>query len=70
MDSKYFFRKFQDFITEIGSRKIHNFRKKAKTVTRRVEVKMSTYFGVKRGDIEVDLLFIVTFNIAVFLSFN
>ena len=31
---------------------------------------MSTYFGVKRGDIEVDLLFIVTFNIAVFLSFN
>lgn len=68
MDSKYF-RKFQDFITEIGSRKIIIF-EKAKTVTRRVEVKMSTYFGVKRGDIEVDLLFIVTFNIAVFLSFN
>ena len=67
MDSNTFSGKFQDFITEIGSRKIIIFEKKAKTVTRRVEVKIfSTYFGVKRGDIEVDLFFIVTFNIAVF----
>lgn len=53
MDSKYF-QKIQDFITEIGSRKII-ISKRRKTVTRRVEVKISTYFGVKRGDIEVDL---------------
>lgn len=43
------------FITHLGSRKIIIFRK-AKTFTRRVEVKIfATYFGVKRDEIEVDL---------------
>lgn len=55
MDSKYF-QKISRFYHRNRKQKNHNFRKKAKTVTRRVEVKMSTYFGVKRGDIEVDLL--------------
>ena len=54
MDSKYF-QKISRFYHRNRKQKNHNFRKRQKQSLEGSRLKFSTYFGVKRGDIEVDL---------------
>ena len=56
MDSKYF-QKISRFYHRNRKQKNHNFRKRQKQSLEGSRLKFSTYFGVKRGDIEVDLFY-------------